>query len=217
MQECIDKLSGAKTPTLLLNTLNYKWSLLLDLSPPVFEKDSSFNQLPACLISAIRHQNLIGWQTMLWGFTTWYWLQAYLTLCDFLQESPNPSWDVLITSTSIHYLYKNILDNRNKFLHGSTKSDQQQKLHLRVIQQVQAIYSNPLCLHHWYPRIHKVPLQEHVARPTRQFIHWLSHINHQKQLSQTLQGNSESTQLSIRGFMIPLMPSEGVILAKFPP
>lgn len=148
MQECIDKLSGAKTPTLLLNTLNYKWSLLLDLSPPVFEKDSSFNQLPACLISAIRHQNLIGWQTMLWGFTTWYWLQAYLTLCDFLQESPNPSWDVLITSTSIHYLYKNILDNRNKFLHGSTKSDQQQKLHLRVIQQVQAIYSNPLCLHH---------------------------------------------------------------------
>jgi len=58
---------------------------------------------------------------------------------------------------------------------------------------------------------------DRLSFPTNQLIHWLSRIQHQKQISKTLREKEELAQPSIRRFLVPLPVSEGVIHSKFPP
>ena len=74
LNSTIESLCQANTLTLLLNTFQYKLSLLLDLPHPVFDRSPSITTLPNCLITAIQHQNLLGWNLMLGGFTSKFWL-----------------------------------------------------------------------------------------------------------------------------------------------
>jgi len=153
---------------------------------------------------------------MLRGYTSIYWLHAYNNLCESYLISPNPSWDSILTSTSIQIL-KRIWENRNKYVNGHSKSDQRNKLRSRIIEQVQSIYANPPRLHRRFQRIHKVSLKDRSNCSTNQLIHWLSRIQHQKQISKLLREKEELAQPSIRCFLVPLPVSEGIISSKFPP
>lgn len=65
LQESLDTLHHSRIPQLLLNTLQYKWLVLLALPLLIFEQQQSQSNLLVYIIQAIRHQNLIGWHTML--------------------------------------------------------------------------------------------------------------------------------------------------------
>jgi hypothetical protein len=77
--ESIDILHQSNTPPplLLLNTLHYKWSLVLALPSPVIDQESAVNGIPFSLLQVIKHQNMLGWDNMLRGYTSIYWLRAY--------------------------------------------------------------------------------------------------------------------------------------------
>ncbi len=224
--DSIDFLWQSNTTPLLLNTLHYKWPLALALPIPSLEQVMTESGLSYSTLQAIKHQNLLGWNTMLRGYISTYWSRAYIDLCEPQQEIPNPSWDISLTSTSTQ-IYKCIWESRNKYVNRSSKADQSQKVHLCISEQVRSIYKNPPRLHQRVPRIHKVSLEDHLRSPMVQLVHWLSRIQHQKQVSKILREKVELAQPSVRRFLTPLpvsilsfllrkVPFHWVILTGFP-
>lgn len=138
----IATLRNANTPQLLLNTLQYKLSLVLDLPIPVFQPDPSISTLPHCLIKVIRHQNLLGWHLMFCGYISTFWLPAYNKLFDHTQSSPNLAWDVILVCNLLQ-MFKSIWSDRNTSFHGNSREEQRIKLWEYILEQIKLIYKNP--------------------------------------------------------------------------
>jgi hypothetical protein len=166
------------------------------------------------LIIAIRHQNLIGWDKFLLGYISQHWTISYDTLHDPLLSPPRVDWDCQLI-LAIFCLYKGIWDNRNSFLHGSSREDSRQKLRDRLIDQVKELYNNLPKLATRYPPIRFLPFDQRINNCNLHLSRWLSQIRHQILVSQTLRSDSLRAQQSILQYIQPRDGKDGGT-SKFP-
>ncbi len=79
LQNILSNLVQIQTPLYIIVTLEYKLSLILELL--LHNKYILNNQIPQDthqkLLSVIHHQNIIGWDNFLKGFTSNYWKGLY--------------------------------------------------------------------------------------------------------------------------------------------
>jgi hypothetical protein len=121
LRNFLRRLSQYHTPTLILRTLHYKLSLTLHIP---FDYSSStshtpYDRIPDTLLRAIRHQNLIGWDLFLCGYTSMFWQLSYSSLFQNNLTHPDPNWGTHLVTLALE-LYKGIWDDRNLFYHGSS-------------------------------------------------------------------------------------------------
>jgi hypothetical protein len=181
----IQALRIAHTPQIILNTLHYKLSLLLDLPLPLFTFIPSITTLPQCLLKAIRHQNILGWHLMICGYTSKFWAQACCELFDHSISSPTTNWDIILVNNMVQLL-KGIWSDCNVSFHGKSREEHQTKLRQRILDQVRLPYKNPPKLEKRYPKIQALSLKERLSKPTSYLIHWLSRVPHQQSVTETI-------------------------------
>jgi hypothetical protein len=76
----LSELECQQTSIYLLTTFKYKLSLVLNLT---YQQTFTIT-IPApstqqqTLMKAIRHQNMVGWDNFLWGYTSMYWSECQL-------------------------------------------------------------------------------------------------------------------------------------------
>jgi len=82
------------THTLIVVAIEYKLSIVLDLPdiPTISKKSTSYSSIPSCIITAFHHQNLIGWDNFLCGYTSTYWAHAFSHLCDLRYSTTKKGW-----------------------------------------------------------------------------------------------------------------------------
>jgi hypothetical protein len=136
---------------------------LLDIPP--LDQQKQIRILCPALLMAIKHQNIIGWDLFMKGFTSIYWSHAYHDLHHNTATHASYNWKVTLVQNALA-LYKGIWEDRNKHIHGNNRVEsnklRRQKLHAQVCH----IYRNPPRLAHRYQSIRKVPLQDCLNRRT---------------------------------------------------
>jgi hypothetical protein len=149
------------------------------------------------LISAIRHQNLLGWDLFLCGFTSNYWNTVF-----YMAHSHSSStktiqlWDQKLVEESLN-LYQFIWTTRNIFLHGTTKLEAEAKLRDRVLEQVNDIYKNPPKLHKRFRKINSIPLPQHLKFDTLHLQRWIQCLKPQSEVSKLILARESRSQLSL--------------------
>jgi hypothetical protein len=133
------------TPIYILQIFEYKLSLVLDI--PSLASYSHTLPIPPeryqTLIEATRHQNIIGWDNFLRGYTSQYWLKIYNDAHDTTTSiDPSMDWDKRLVSEAIN-IYKAIWDDRY-YLHGNSKKEAASKLRQQICDRVILVYKqNP--------------------------------------------------------------------------
>jgi hypothetical protein len=158
----LSQLVHLNTPIHIINTFEYKLSILLDIpylttysAPTKISPEARLN-----LISAIIHQqNIIGWDLFLTGFHSSLWYNVFHHLS--LDPSPQDQWDKRLIAQSGELL-KNIWHDRNKVLRLSSREEAKSMLRQRVQQCVTELYRNPTKLHRRYQKIRSMPLHQRL-------------------------------------------------------
>lgn len=123
LQSSLQELLKISTPIQIVTVSEYKISLVLNIPyKKNFQLASALSQPHhSILITAIRHQNLIGWDCFLKGYTSTLWSTLVTeTSLSTIRSQPNAdSLDVLFIAAIIK-LHKSIWEDRNKILHGTT-------------------------------------------------------------------------------------------------
>jgi len=90
-------------PRSIITTFHYKLSITLDLpySPPAQNHEDFSSCISPPLLDAIRHQNIIGWDCFLRGFTSIYWKHAFIALFNNAHSFPRPDWDIRLVALVI--------------------------------------------------------------------------------------------------------------------
>ena len=148
----MNTLKNIGTPSYILATFEYKLSLTLDISDTQNYCCQSLLPPPLKhnLLRAIRHQNVIGWDMFLKGFSSNYWVELCNTNDEPSERHKSSTWGEQLVAASLSCL-QHIWNDRNQFLHGKTRLESKQKLHERVHATVQQIYRAPPKLHRRYP------------------------------------------------------------------
>jgi len=165
------------------------------------------------IITAVRHQNILGWDMFLKGFISTKWEDAYHLLKDRSAPTFPISWPRFLTTTVLHTLHS-IWCDRNKIIHGTS---QKEKLHLerlRIVQQVQALYNDPPVLHRRFRPITQVPLSRRIQASTITLRRWVLRVKHQVEVSARLHSQSTDGQLSLRQAFANAVPRD---FKKLPP
>jgi len=97
-------------------------------------------------------------------------------------------------------LLTGIWEDHNEFLHGSKKMEAAKKLRERILQRTMELYMNPPILHHRYPKITKVTLEERLKRSTIHLQRWLSRVDHQLEVTRHLEAERCATQPTLATF-----------------
>jgi hypothetical protein len=150
-------LEHAHTAPFLITAIEYKLSLALSI--PYLPKHELREQLShdthRSLMSAICHQNVLGWDMFLKKFTSIYW--AKIQLQQPVMISDTHSWETMLMRNLLQ-LYKGLWDDENSCLHGLTWQDSKHTLSERVICQVEYIYKYLPTLHPHFSIIDSIPL-----------------------------------------------------------
>jgi hypothetical protein len=148
------------------------------------------------LFNVIRHQNIIGWDNFLRGYTSSHWLSVFQQShsCDTVHQSLN--WDKILVEGPIK-VSKQILSDRNTHLHGSSKLETEHKLREWILQQVSQVYAHPPRLQKHFSKIKIIPLLDRLKHSTTNLQLWLARINHQTYVSNILHSNKKADQLSL--------------------
>jgi hypothetical protein len=133
----LSDLQKVKTPTHLLATFEYKLSLYLQI--PYHQRHQPSYTLPpkehSTLLTAIRHQNILGWDNFMRGYISNLW-DDYIKLT----LSPSPTnWDVALVK-NIFTLATAIWKDRNRVIHGNTRKEASELLRERIREQVTKLY-----------------------------------------------------------------------------
>jgi hypothetical protein len=175
----LSTLLSAKTPIHVLSTFEYKLSITLDIQfLPSFHVQNEIPSLTKTLLmSAIRHQNIIGWDNFLRGYTSSNWTYVFQQshTCD--ADHPSPHWDKILVESCINFLQQ-IWSDQNTHLHGTSKMEAAQKLCELILGQVTQMYTHPPKLHSRFPKIETVPLHDCLRRSTTNLQQWLARIHH---------------------------------------
>jgi hypothetical protein len=168
LHKFLSNLLSIHTPVYLISTLEYKLSLTLQV-PFVHHYLNSYPISPdihLTLLTAICHQNELGWDLFLRGFISHYWNEVYIQAhSSSPSSSPVQLWDQKLVEGSLK-LIQSIWTTRNIFLHGTNKLEANQKLRERVLDRVQGIYKNPPKLNKHFKKIHSIPLQKRLQLDT---------------------------------------------------
>lgn len=171
LQQFLKCLININTPMQIIVTLERKLSLTLDI--PYDARHAYPSQDPATiphsLITTIQHQNIIGWDVFIKGYTSNHWMAAYVHLHISAYSTLTLDWDVKLVSMAIA-LYKGIWDDRNIDIHGKSRLESQQKLRA---------------------------IEKRLNRSTNHLQHCLSRVFHHSHVSKTILWNSENGQHSI--------------------
>jgi len=124
----LDALLARHTPMAILISFELKLSGALAL--PYAQRFSLASPISLhhhrAIITAVRHQNILGWDMFLKGFISTKWEDAYHLLKDRSAPTFPISWPRFLTTTVLHTLHS-IWCNCNKIIHGTS---QKEKLHL---------------------------------------------------------------------------------------
>jgi hypothetical protein len=138
----------------------------------------------------------MGWDLALRGYTSILWRDLHRSLPSM--SIFNQNWDNQLV-TSLLSLHKQICDNRNSVLHGTTWLDSKQKLCTRIIEEVKLIYDRPPPkLHSRFQKVSRMPLKDRLNHNTGYLQHWISRVKHQQKVSQSLHLISLSSQITIK-------------------
>ena len=189
------ELERTYTAPYLIRIFEYKLSLCLNV--PYHPTPDCTTNTPlyySRIITATRHQNLIGWDMFLKGFTFIYWHELQTAYPS--PEANVQHWDFTLVR-SLLKLYTSIWDDRNAHIHGFTKEEAQTKLRERVIKNVMDIYNFPPKLHTRFPKVDSVPLQIRLRQSTTSLQRWMVQLKHQAKVSESLFTHASSTQLTL--------------------
>jgi hypothetical protein len=188
------------TPIHILSTFHFKLCLLLHIPyEPTFTPSTTLSyENKALLMTTIRQQNIIGWDSFLHGYTSIKWHQIIQHLSSLPQSSNHLSqnWPVKLISHAIT-LYKKIWEDRNQLIHGKTRQEAliQERLHIQA--NVPHRYKHPPKLAKRYPKIHSNPIHTRLQRSTTHLKQWINRIHHRARVSQYLRDNTSSSQLTL--------------------
>jgi hypothetical protein len=182
----------------MITTFEYKLSLALsiDFIPHYSVTEQSKAPDHLSLIIAICHQNLIGWDNFLRGFTSIYWNDLYQQAHAGYPSTPNPQWDVTLVAESVN-LSQQIWYDRNSHLHGTSTEMALQLKCERVLEQVRQIYKRPPSLHSRFKPVTNIPIKTRLARTTTNLQRWISRIDQQKKETKFLVKTAPQTQMSL--------------------
>jgi hypothetical protein len=187
------------TPLYLVHVFEYKLSIALDL--PFSKVYHTSYEIPQnthnLLLDAIRHQNILGWDKFLCGYTSIYRHQLY-SLAHSDTDKVCNQWDSKLIKDALQ-LYRQIWADRNDHLHGSSRKKAQQKLRERIVNQIRYLYNHPPRLHKRYSRITRVPIDIRLRGNTTTLQQWLSHINHQQHMSRIIFRNQKHKPIVLGG------------------
>ena len=188
------------TPLYIISTFEYKLSNVLHLA--FNQKYSITFSIPQytknCLMEAIKHQNILGWDNFLRGFTSIYWTDLVLLAHhDDKELKPHQLWAEKLVSFILSCT-QSIWQSRNKSIHGTSRLEAKQLLCQRVVDQVIKVYNKPPLLHQRFQNISKIPLQQRLTRSTTNLQRWLSRITHQSKVSAIMKQQSPHRQLSLK-------------------
>jgi hypothetical protein len=127
----------------IIACFSYKLSIMLNVPQnPCFTVATQLSITHhILLIKAIQHQDLIGWNMFLRGFTSRLWFTVFSTLHDNTNIKKQ-RWDVTLVY-AITSLVRDIRSDRNNTLHGTTKSETTLRLRERLLQQTRDLYATP--------------------------------------------------------------------------
>jgi hypothetical protein len=153
-------------------------------------------KIPLALLLAINHQNILGWDLFMKGYTSTYWSH----LCnDLMQNSEthfSSNWDVKFVDAAIS-LYKGIWEAWNKHMHGSTREESSMLQRKKIQDQVIRLCHYPPRLASRNSSIKRIPLEDRLKKSTTHLKHWISRIKHQVNVSDLLHMKDRERQCCI--------------------
>jgi hypothetical protein len=197
LQSFLLELERIFTAPALLTIFEYKISIVLHL-PLYLTYQNPHPLLPndnQIMLNAVRHQNVIGWNTMLKSFTSNYWCK----LQSSLQPVPDTSsyWDVKLVGQLLQ-LSSQLWKDRNTCLHGTSLVESKIHMRSKVLNHVIELYANPPKLHKRFPKISSILLSVRLRWNTLSLQTWLLRVKHHKQVSQSLFAHSDTSQPTIQ-------------------
>jgi hypothetical protein len=187
-----------RTPLYIISTFEYKLSdvLLLPFNQKYIITSSVPQYTKNRLMEAIKHQNIVGWDNFLRGFTSTYWAElVMLAHHDDRDLKPHQHWAEKLVSYILSCT-QSVWHSRNNFIHGTSRREANQLLRQRVVDQVIKLYNQPPILHSRFQKISHIPLLQRLTRSTTNLHRWLSRIAHQRKVSAIMKQQYPFRQLS---------------------
>jgi hypothetical protein len=154
------------------------------------------SHITASLGIAIWHQNLLGWDMFLKGYTleTGIYRSAWF--------HPNPTQGRLGHKIGIqcNCIIQGNMGWQKQLYTWQIQSRVMAKLRARLQGQARQLYQHPSKLEKWYPKIRSVPIDDRVKRSMSHLLHWLLRVNHQAQMSKILHLEAAIGQHSIHQY-----------------
>jgi len=144
LQSTLQDLLKIGTPIQIVTVLEYKLSLVLNIPYKYNFQPASTLPPPhhSTLLTAICHQNLIGWDCFLKGYTSIFWntLVTEVLHSTIWPNLTSDTWDIHFIATIIK-LHKSIWEDRNKILHGATRMEAHHNERNHLINSVTLLYN----------------------------------------------------------------------------
>ena len=198
LQLFLRNMSKIGTPAYLSATFKYKLMLTLNLpfSPSHSYENCESVEVRSTLLLAIHHQNVIGWDNFLCGFTSQYWMQLYNTSqIDSPPTSFDHQWDEKLINLTTSLL-KDIWAGRNAHLHGTYWREAKQKFKERVQAEVQHLYLSSRPKGKGHLNTHSIPLEDLLQQSTSNLQRWMGRVDHQHHVSKYIHRGNTSRQLT---------------------
>jgi hypothetical protein len=154
-------------------------------------------KLTDCIQKAVCNQNIIGWAKFLKGYISQYWITAQHTASSNVPVNEKQRWSSVISTFTLD-LYKQIWEDRNTFIHGTTSAEAAKKLRHKVEKQVMHLYQHPPKLATRYPQITEISLETRLRRSTKDLQDWMARIRHQQKVSDFINSTLPPGQLTLQ-------------------
>jgi hypothetical protein len=199
LYECLKFLENAYTSSHILESLECDLSTLLQVNSTNTHKAtvSQTIEMKRKLTGTIKHQNIVGWENALRGYTSKYWMEPQRQDQHTMKDSKKrPPWNITLIRSLLN-LHIKILSDRNTHIHGTSLKGNYQKLRQHTLEQVKNIYNKNAKLAPRYQAINTIPLETRLRHTTQRLQQLIARIEHQKTMTEYLMVN-EATQPTIQ-------------------
>jgi hypothetical protein len=199
LYECLKSLENASTSSHILECLECELSSLLQVNSThkYTATVSQMMEMKQKLSDVIKHQNIVGWENALRGYTSKYWMAAQRQDQHTVKDSKRrPPWNITLIHSLLN-LHIKIWSDRNTHIHGASLKENHQKLRQRTLEQVKNIYDENAKLAPRYQAIKTISLETRLRHTTQRLQQWIARIEHQKIMTEYLTAN-DATQLTIQ-------------------
>jgi hypothetical protein len=199
LYDALHQLSTNDTNQYILHSLEEGMTMFLEIpSKNLYLLQNQIKPLEEETINkARRHQNLIGWDMLLRGFSSKFWAVAQEKVATTTSTLRKPAWSTVFVDNML-LIHKKIWEDRNQFVHGKTLNETRQKARQAILKKVREIYQTQPVLAKRYPRINQIPLEDRLKKSTNQLKDWIYRVEHQIQMSQMILSARSPGQLTLR-------------------